>query len=651
MVSQMYTDHTRRTALVVQMPLDVVEYLRFVMLLMGPNAWPAGNSMVDLIWGEGGIVSDESARNDARMFDPFDRRYRNYPVFMNYELDLKMPVDMSGVRDSKLYTKGMGAGTVRPHGTMTVVSMSTGCVMPASLAVGLPIKLFVFGAGGGNMDGVTLGSAASASEDDDDELETDSDDSDSGDGPGLHFESRAGQATQRAAKMENKERAKRIIEAKRAAHVKVGFCCCCCCCFSFFPFLFSPYFTGEGKGVRGERLLSNIYSSSASFCALLYPLHTFSTQARDALQEFLRDPATPLSQLLVDGENPVHLMMRLCQKRQSECEALDLYEQAGRCKAVKASLEQLILQAKPLSAVLLEILEALILRKDQANSLDLSFRHLERLRLEFADYDLWIHRKLRNYMECIDLVRYGNGATQNRKMVIPLALRKGVRLTNPDLVRSKHPRVSAINATFNRYGQVHGIRCKYSYSMLKTKGIIRELRLVSGAGMGFGDSPTAGSSAVSGSVTGGGVGGGAASAGGQGRAEGGGSKEETKDTNAGPSADAGEDGDGNNEGGDNGDGDGAAPKRKGLGIIERRVMKKIMGRLVYDFTARAGRFDVITVYNKTFIVNRIQFKTLDLQSKARIGEAAFEPRGTHTSYGTNELLKLVEEMTMQALLL
>jgi hypothetical protein len=88
-----------------------------------------------------------------------------------------------------------------------------------------------------------------------------------------------------------------------------------------------------------------------------------------------------------------------------------------------------------------------------------------------------------------------------------------------------------------------------------------------------------------------------------------------------------------------------------LGIIERRVMKKIMGRLVYDFTARAGRFDVITVYNKTFIVNRIQFKTLDLQSKARIGEAAFEPRGTHTSYGTNELLKLVEEMTMQALLL
>ena len=376
-------------------------------------------------------------------------------------------------------------------------------------------------------------------------------------------------------------------------------------------------------------------------------------QARDALQEFLRDRSTPLSQLLVDGEDPVHVMMRLCQKRQTECEKLDLYEQAGRCKAVRASLEQLVMQAKPLSAVLLEILEALILRKDQANSIDLSFRHLERLRLEFANYDLWIHRKLRTYTECIDLVRYGNGATQNRNLVIPLALRKGVRLTNPDLVRSKHPRVSSINATFNRYGQVHGIRCTYSYNVLKNKGVIRELRLVAGAGMGFGGSPIADVATRAGGGGGAGDAGGNSATGKQGTSESKTSNEQTKDTTADTSGDrnAGEDGDGGSGDEDDSSGAGAGPKRKGLGVIERRLMKKIMSRLIYEFTAKAGQFDVLTVYNKTFIVNRIRFTTLDLQRKARIGEAAFEPRGTHTSYGTNPLLKLVEEMTMQALLL
>ena len=91
--------------------------------------------------------------------------------------------------------------------------------------------------------------------------------------------------------------------------------------------------------------------------------------------------------------------------------------------------------------------------------------------------------------------------------------------------------------------------------------------------------------------------------------------------------------------------------RKGLGVIDRRIMKKIMSRLEYEFTARAGRFQVLTVYKKSFIVNRIHFRTLDLRHKVNIGEAAFEPGGSYTSFSTNELLKLVEEMTMQALLL
>lgn len=354
------------------------------------------------------------------------------------------------------------------------------------------------------------------------------------------------------------------------------------------------------------------------------------------MQEFLRDPTTPLSHLLAEEENPVHLMMRICEKKKVEFENLNQYEDASRCIAVKESLEQLIMQAKPLSAILLEILEALLLRKDQANSLDLSFRHLERLRLEFAAFDSWIRCKLRKYKECIDLIRYGNGATQNRKMVIPLALRKGMRLTNPDLVRSTHPPVPSITATFNRYGQVHGIRCRYKYSKLKIKGVIRELRLLSQDSASLNSSP--GADNRTGFMN-----------------QGGG--EDSKGASSSQSIDSASDNNGVSKVEDSNSNDivgevtfSGGASRKGLGMIDRRIMKKIMSRLEYEFTARAGRFQVLTVYKKNFIVNRVHFRTLDLRHNANIGEAAFEPGGSHTSYGTNELLKLVEEMTMQALL-
>ena len=224
MISQMYSEHIRRTTRMVQMPLDVMEYLRFVLMLMGPKIWPKRNHFGNLIWAESGILGDESARNDTRLYDPKDRRYSSYPVSINYKLDIKMPVDMSGIRSAKLYTKGMGAGTLQPHGSMTVVSLSTGCVMPASLAIGRPVKLFVFGAGGGNMDGITLGGSmpnknlAMGYSDTDDE-----EDSDEGDSSGAHFESHSSKAAKQDERSRNKEKANRILEARRAAHLKVRF--------------------------------------------------------------------------------------------------------------------------------------------------------------------------------------------------------------------------------------------------------------------------------------------------------------------------------------------------------------------------------------------------------------------------------------------
>jgi hypothetical protein len=47
----------------------------------------------------------------------------------------------------------------------------------------------------------------------------------------------------------------------------------------------------------------------------------------------------------------------------------------------------------------------------------------------------------------------------------------------------------------------------------------------------------------------------------------------------------------------------------------------------------------------------VRFQVMELQKTMKMGDAAFEPKGSHTSYGTADLLKLVESMTMKSLLL
>ena len=140
--------------------------------------------------------------------------------------------------------------------------------------------------------------------------------------------------------------------------------------------------------------------------------------------------------------------------RQIEYEVQNLYVEAKQCAAVARSLEQLVMQAKPLSTILLEILESLRARKDRANSLNLSFRHADRLQLQFAEYDKWLLKKFKSYSHCIDLVRYGNHMTQNRLLITPFANRKGIKLTKSNLVRSVHEKVNQICTVFNKYGQV-----------------------------------------------------------------------------------------------------------------------------------------------------------------------------------------------------
>ena len=172
------------------------------------------------------------------------------------------------------------------------------------------------------------------------------------------------------------------------------------------------------------------------------------------MQEFLRDSSTSISQLTSATENPIFLMMRLVRVRQIEYEVQNLYVEAKQCAAVARSLEQLVMQAKPLSTILLEILESLRARKDRANSLNLSFRHADRLQLQFVEYDKWLLKKFKSYSHCIDLVRYGNHMTQNRLLITPFANRKGIKLTKSNLVRSVHEKVNQICTVFNKYGQV-----------------------------------------------------------------------------------------------------------------------------------------------------------------------------------------------------
>ena len=336
-------------------------------------------------------------------------------------------------------------------------------------------------------------------------------------------------------------------------------------------------FMDENEQDKKKRKLENRHKIQQ----ILHARRIAHVKARDALQEFLRQKETKLVDILGNGEeNPVYLMMRLVQQRQAQYETGNKYEQAKQCAAVAQSLEQLVMQAKPLSYFLLEILEALQSRKDHANSLSLSFRHSDRLQVEFQNYEAWLLKKFKAYSHCIDLIRYGSKETQNRQLVMPFAKRKGVSLTRSDLVRSIHEKTSSICTTFNKYGQVHGKHYVYKFSYLKELGVIRELRLIT-----------------------------------------------------------------NN--------DNAMDDTSVLSIekLTATEVKNVKANLDYKFNSRDGIFEVACVYKQLYVIDMVRFQVMELQKTMKMGDAAFEPKGSHTSYGTADLLKLVESMTMKSLLL
>ena len=81
------------------------------------------------------------------------------------------------------------------------------------------------------------------------------------------------------------------------------------------------------------------------------------------------------------------------------------------------------------------------------------------------------------------------------------------------------------------------------------------------------------------------------------------------------------------------------------------TVKKVTASLEYEFATRGGLFKVTTVFQKTYVLDTVSFTVSELQHAMKMGDTAFEPKGTHTSYGTTDLLKLVEALCLKSLLL
>ena len=224
-------------------------------------------------------------------------------------------------------------------------------------------------------------------------------------------------------------------------------------------------------------------------------------------------------------------------------------------------------------------------------------------------------------------MRYGNSETQNRKVVIPFANRKGITITTSELVRSVHEKVPSVCKLFNQYGQVQGGYYVYTFSHLKDLGVIRELRLE----VTFGSKDDKGETKSS--VSGGGGGGGDSSTAGDTRSESAAGK-----TNEDGAADKS-----------------FVEKNNNSSNDEERLsadtVKKVSASLSYEFSTKGGVFKVTSVFQKAYVLDVVSFTVSELQHVMKMGDTAFEPKGSHTSYGTSDLLKLVEALCLKSLLL
>ena len=80
-------------------------------------------------------------------------------------------------------------------------------------------------------------------------------------------------------------------------------------------------------------------------------------------------------------------------------------------------------------------------------------------------------------------------------------------------------------------------------------------------------------------------------------------------------------------------------------------IKTITKNLEYEFRSKGGVFEVACIYRKSYVIDMVEFQVLELQKAMKMGDAAFEPEGSHTSYSVSELLKLVEDLCLKSLLL
>ena len=138
MLTDMFREHIRQTPLVLQMPMKCIEYIRFVLLFLGPKYFSSDNVIATLVWRDNSILGDEGMKNAARIYNPNDKRYTTYPVFINYSLHLAHHVDMNTRASGGANGGANGSANGSANGEYwtedtTVVTTTTRCLLPKKL--------------------------------------------------------------------------------------------------------------------------------------------------------------------------------------------------------------------------------------------------------------------------------------------------------------------------------------------------------------------------------------------------------------------------------------------------------------------------------------------------------------------------------------
>ena len=130
MHSAMFQEFTRREPVRISMPLKLVEYIHWLFLFLGRDTWKPQDPIHHVLFGEDGLLANESHLSFARQFDPASANY-DYAkvgsggVNVNYTLSLRGNVRKGGSDET-------------PGAALEGTSICHSCcaILPAWLALG-----------------------------------------------------------------------------------------------------------------------------------------------------------------------------------------------------------------------------------------------------------------------------------------------------------------------------------------------------------------------------------------------------------------------------------------------------------------------------------------------------------------------------------